>query len=198
MRFRNNTIHSVHGLGARLLALQFALVFSMTACSKAADSPPKAGGPTLPDGRVPTALVTALDTNTMKKMEQRAGTWQEADATSEWRAMASGGLVRMIDETKHVGESGVWRVTHYFTDDGKLAAYYEFRIQTVTAGDRPPAKQFVLFKIEFQNDTVSHSEKTVDNVPKSIEPFEIENVRNHSMALLALAKSAPVTSPAKP
>ena len=112
--------------------------------------------------------------------------------------MASNGKVRMIDETMHVGETGTWRVTHYFTDAGKLAAYYEFRIQQVTSGDRPPAQQFVLFKLEFQNDTVSHSEKTVDNAPQPIQPFEIENVRRHAMALFALAQSAPVTTPAKP
>ncbi len=182
----------------RAFSVHALLICSMAACSKTSDAPPVGGGPTLPDGRVPSALVQALDTNTMRAMEQRTGSWKDADASSEWRAMASNGKVRMIDETMHVGETGTWRVTHYFTDAGKLAAYYEFRIQQVTSGDRPPAQQFVLFKLEFQNDTVSHSEKTVDNAPQPIQPFEIENVRKHSMALFALAQSAPVTTPAKP
>lgn len=183
---------------ARSYVVHAALVLSLIACGKTADTPAAAAGPKLPDGRVPTELVSALDTNTMKAMEQRTGNWQEADATSQWRGMASGGKVRMIDETMHVGETSTRRVTHYFTDDGKLAAYYEFRIQMVSAGDRPPSKQFVLFKLEFQSDTISRSEKSVDGEAQPIQPFEVENARKHSMALLAAAKSAPVTSPAKP
>jgi len=198
MRFLPNPFYELLMQRARSLASRAVLVFSIVACSRTADTPPIAAGPKLPDGRVPTALVQALDTNTMKAMEQRTGQWQEADASSEWRAMASGGKIRVIDETMRVGETSSRRVTHYFTDDGKLAAYYEFRIQTVNAGDRPPAKQFVLFKLEFQSDTVSHSEKTVDGAAQPIEKFEVENARKHSMVLLDAAKSAPVTTPAKP
>lgn len=209
MRFGNNPqykfVHLPHNplqkqpvQLARSFASRAALVLLLMACGKTADAPAIAAGSKLPDGRVPTALVQALDTNTMKAMEQRTGNWQEADASSEWRAMTSGGKVRVIDETIRVGETSRRRVTHYFTDDGKLAAYYEFRIQTVSAGDRPPAKQFVLFKLEFQRDTISHSEKTVDGATQRIETFEVENARKHSMVLFDAAKSAPVTTPAKP
>lgn len=200
MPFHNQPCsHSRHFQSkARALVLQTVLALSIAACSKNADTPAVGGGPKLPDGRVPSALVQALDTNTMKAMEQRTGDWQDADASSKWRAMASGGKVRLIDETMHVGESSTRRVTHYFTDDGKLAAYYEFRIQTVTAGDRPPAKQYVLFKLELVGDSISRSEKTVDGAAQPVQPFEIENARKHSLALLDAAKSAPVTTPAKP
>ncbi|MEP6835202.1 MAG: hypothetical protein ABJB74_17580 [Gemmatimonas sp.] len=183
---------------ARTSVGRVVLVFALLACSKTSDAPSVAAGPKLPDGRVATELVTALDTNTMKAMEQRTGNWQEADASSAWRAMSSGGKVRMIDETMHVGETSSRRITHYFTDDGQLAAYYEFRIQSVISSDRSPTKEYVLFKLEFQNDAVSHSEKTVNGAAQPIEPFEIENARKHATVLFDAAKSVPVTSPAKP
>lgn len=198
MQFLQNPFYMMRWQRAGVLATRAVLVLSMVACSKTSDTPPIAVGPKLPDGRVPTALVQALDTNTMKAMEQRTGQWQEADASSDWRAMASGGKIRVVDETMRVGETSSRRVTHYFTDDGKLAAYYEFRIQTVNAGDRPPSKQFVLFKLEFQSDTISHSEKKVDGAAQPIEGYEVENARKHSMVLFDAAKSAPVTNPAKP
>lgn len=183
----------------RIFAFSSALLCAVAACSKTSDAPPPvASGPTLPDGRVPAALVQALDTNTMMAMEQRSGSWQEADANSTFRAMASGGTVRVIDETMRVGESSSRRVTHYYTTDGVPAAIYEFRIQTVTAGDRPPTKQFVLFKLELVGDSVTFSQKTVDGTAQTIEPFEVENARKHSMALFDAAKTAPVISPAKP
>ena len=194
---RTQTHARVRGT-VRALSIQALFAFSLVACSKTSDAPPVPSGLSLPDGRVPSALVQALDTNVMKSMEQRTGEWREADASSQWRAMANAGKVRVIDETMHVGETSTRRVTHYYTDDGKPVAYYEFRIQTVTAGDRPPAKQFVLLKLEFQNDTVSHSEKTVDGVAQPIQAFEVENARKHSFTLFDAAKAAPVTTPAKP
>ena len=198
MRFLNRSFHNSALRRARAFASRALLVVSIAACSKTSDAPAVGAGPKLPDGREPIALVQALDTNTMMAMEQRTGRWQEADASSDWRAMASGGKIRVVDETMRVGESSSRRVTHYFTDDGKLAAYYEFRIQTVNATDRQPTKQFVLFKLEFQGDTVSHSEKTVDGAAQPIQAFEVENARKHSMVLFDAAKSAPVTTPAKP
>ena len=198
MRSLNHTLHNSALRRARAFASRAVLVVSIAACSKTPDAPAVGAGPKLPNGREPTALVQALDTNTMMAMEQRTGRWQEADASSDWRAMASGGKIRVVDETMRVGETSSRRVTHYFTDDGKLAAYYEFRIQTVNATDRQPTKQFVLFKLEFQSDTVSHSEKTVDGAAQPIQTFEVENARKHSMVLFDAAKSAPVTTPAKP
>lgn len=168
------------------------------ACNKTADAPKVATGPSLPDGKAPAALISALDSATMVRMEQRTGDWSEADASSKWRAMATGGRIRLIDESQKVGESSSRRITHYFTDDGKLAAYSEFRIQTVMSGNKPPEKQFVLFKLEFQNDTVSRTEKTVNGTNQPVEPFEVENVRKHSAMLFNAAQTAPVQSPAKP
>jgi hypothetical protein len=133
----------------------------------------------------------------MASMEQRTGDWQEADASSRWRAMASQGKIRLIDETMKVGESSTRRVTHYFTDDGKPAAYIEFRMQTVMASDRQPSKQFVLMKLEFSGDSTTLKEKTVDGVSQPVQPFEVETARKHSMALFTAAQSAPVTSPAR-
>lgn len=175
-------------------------VVIVAACSKTADAPaPKvANGPTLPDGRTPAALVNALDSATMVRMEQRTGEWSEADASSKWRAMASGGKIRLIDETMTVGESSSRRITHYFTDDGKPAAFIEFRIQTVTSGSKSPEKQFVLFKLEFAGDSTTRTEKTVNGVGQPVQPFEIENARKHSMVLFAAAQTAPVSTPAKP
>lgn len=174
-----------------------ALLLVLVACSKPADTPPAASGPMLPDGRVPAALVEALDSTTMAAMEQRTGDWSEADASSRWRAMASNGAIRVIDETMAAGESSTRRITHYYTDSGAVAAYIEFRIQTITAGDRPPAKQFVLMKLEFAGDSTLHSEKTVDGVAQPVEPFEVANARKHSLQLFAAAHTAAVSKPAQ-
>jgi hypothetical protein len=187
------TSHIRRAATRALLALAFA------ACSKGGDTASAtAGGPALPTGTDPRALVTALDSATMSQMEQRQGDWQDADASSTFRALASGGKVRAIDETMRVGESSSRRVTHYYTDNGNVAAYYEFRIQTVNATDRSPTKEFVLFKFELTADTVSYKEKKVNNVEAPIEQFEIDNAKKHSLDLLAKANSAPVTTPAKP
>lgn len=175
-----------------------ALVLSLSGCNKTADAPKVATGPSLPDGRTPSLLIQALDSATMVRMEQRTGNWSEADAASKWRAMASGGKIRLIDETLTAGESSTRRTTHYFTEDGKPAAYIEFRIQTVMTGDKSPEKQFVLLKLEFTGDSASKVEKTVNGVAQPVQPFEIENARKHSMVLFGAAQSAPVTSPATP
>ena len=175
-----------------------AVVLVTAACNKTADAPKIATGPLLPDGRTPSLLVEALDSATMVKMEQRTGDWSEADASSKWRAMASDGKVRLIDETMTAGENSSRRITHYFTDSGKLAAFIEFRIQTVMTGNKSPEKQFVLFKLEFQNDSTTHAEKSVNGTAQPVESFEIDNARKHSMTLLSAAQSAPVSSPAKP
>jgi hypothetical protein len=180
------------------------VVVLLAACGNAADTP-KAGdtpktttGLVLPDGRSPSALVDALDSATMVRMEQRTGTWSEADASSKWRAMANDGKIRLIDETMLVGESSSRRITHYFTDDGKLAASLELRIQTVTSGNKSPEKQFVLIKLEFAGDSTTRTEKTVNGVGQPLQPFEIENARKHAMVLFDAAQTAPVSSPAKP
>ncbi|MEO7362484.1 MAG: hypothetical protein ABI120_19295 [Gemmatimonadaceae bacterium] len=175
-----------------------AVLIVVAACSKTADAPKVGTGSVLPDGLTPSLLVEALDSTTMVKMEQRTGDWSEADASSKWRAMASDGKIRLIDETMTAGESSSRRITHYFTDNGKLAAFIEFRIQTVLTGNKSPEKQFVLFKLEFNNDSTIHTEKSVNGTPQPVEPFEIENARKHSMTLLSAAQAAPVSSPAKP
>ena len=174
------------------------MVAVIVACSKTADAPKVAAGPVLPDGLIPSTLVQSLDSATMVRMEQRTGAWSEADASSKWRAMASGGKIRLIDETMMVGESSTRRITHYFTDGGKPAAFIEFRIQTVLSGNKSPQKQYVLFKLEFSGDSTIHTEKTVNGAPQPVEPFEIENARKHSMTLLSAAQSAAISSPAKP
>ena len=170
----------------------------MVACGKTADAPPVGGGPALPDGRVPSALIQALDTNTMKSMEQRLGKWQDADASSEWRAMASGGKVRLIDETMRVG--GKQHTSRHALFHRRRKTFVVRGVPHSECDDRRPTNRetVVLFKLEFQHDTLSHSEKTVDGAAQPIQPFEIENARKHSMALFDAAKSAPVTSPAKP
>lgn len=177
------------------------LVLLLAACSKTADTSAAAtatSGPSVPDGKNPAALVAALDSSTMAAMEQKTGTWQSADAASEWRSRASGGKIRMVDERMKVGETSSRRISHYYTDDGKLSALIEFRIQTVMASDKSPGQQFVLMKLEFAGDSVSHQEKTVDGNPQPIEPYEIDNARKHSMEMLATAQSAASTAPAKP
>lgn len=179
-------------------ALAAALIVTMIACNKTADAPKAASGPALPDGKTPALLISALDSATMVRMEQRTGDWSKADASSTWRAMASGGKIRLIDESQKVGDMSSRRITYYFTDDGKLAAYAEFRIQTVLSGNKPPEKQYVLFKLEFQSDTVSRTEKNVNGASQPVEPFEIENVRKHAAVLFSAAQTAPVSSPAKP
>lgn len=184
--------------------LRLTLVFLLAACSKTADtsaatpSTTATSGPSVPDGKNPAALVAALDSSTMAAMEQKTGTWQSADAASEWRSRASGGKIRMVDERMTVGETSSRRISHYFTDDGKLAAFIEFRIQTVMASDKSPSQQFVLMKLEFAGDSVSHREKTVDGKAQPIEAYEIDNARKHSMEMLATAQSAASTAPAKP
>ncbi|MBC8087589.1 MAG: hypothetical protein H7Z40_09995 [Phycisphaerae bacterium] len=183
----------------RIHVLPAALLILALACSKTADAPPDlAKGPNLPDGKNAPALITALDSVTMAGMEQKTGVWQDADASSEWRARLSSGKVRVIDERLLVGEGSSRRITHYFTDEGKLAAAIEFRIQTVQGTDRPASQQFVLLKLEFTGDSATLTEKTVDGESVPVLPFEIENARKHSMDLLAAAGSAPATVPAKP
>lgn len=184
---------------ALTLALTVALTpASLVSCSKTADTPPAAVGPTLPDGSTPALLVQALDSATMVRMEQRTGVWREADASSDWRAMASQGKIRVIDETMRVGESSSRRNTYYFSPDGRPVAYIEFRIQTVAASDRTPTQEYVLLKLEFAGDSVSKSEKTVNGAAVPLEGYEIENARTHAMTLYNAALSAPVTSPATP
>lgn len=183
----------------RLQVLPAALLVLVMACSKTADAPPDvAKGPVLPDGKNPSVLITALDSVTMAGMEQKTGVWQDADASSEWRARLSAGKVRVVDERMLVGEGSSRRITHYYTHEGTLAAAIEFRIQTVLNTDRPAAKQFVLMKLEFTGDSATLSEKTVDGESVPILPFEIENARKHSMDIFAAAQSGPATAPAKP
>lgn len=182
----------------RLHLIRAALLLNIVACGSSADTPRVSNGPVLPDGRTPAALVQALDSSTMAAMEQRTGDWSDADASSRWRAMASDGKIRLIDETMQVGENSTRRITHYFTDAGTPAAYMEFRIQTVIASDRPPAQQYVLIKLEFVDDSTILMEKTVDGASQPVQPFEIDNARKHSLQLFAAAGSAAITTPAKP
>lgn len=185
----------------RVLTLALTVAFApavLVNCSKAADTHPAAAGPTLPDGSTPALLVQALDSATMVRMEQRTGVWREADASSEWRAMATQGNIRVIDETMRVGESSARRTTYYFSPDGKPVAYIEFRIQTVAASDRTPTQEYVLLKLEFSGDSISKREKTVNGAAMPLEGYEIENARTHAMTLYNAALSAPVTSPATP
>lgn len=179
--------------------LPAALLLLVFACTKPADAPPPAAkGASIPDGKNPSAMVAALDSAKMAAMEQKTGAWQDADASSEWRARLSDGKVRVIDERMNVGEGSTRRITHYFTDEGKLAAAIEFRIQTIAGTDRPPSKQFVLMKLEFTGDSATLSEKSVDGSSVPILPFEIENARKHSMDLFKAAQATPSSAPAKP
>lgn len=182
----------------RILPIVVACV--VAACSKAADtsSSAVANKSAIPDGSDPVALVAALDSATMATMEQRTGNWQDADASSDFRARLSEGKVRVIDERMIAGENSSRRITHYFTDQEKLASSIEFRIQTVTGTDRPAAKQFVLIKLDFRGDSAIRAEKTVDGDTVPMLTFEIDNARKHSLDLLAIAKTGATTTPAKP
>jgi hypothetical protein len=182
----------------------FALLAALLLCSgcstsgdaaaNGSHSTAAANGPALPDGKLPDALVTALDSATLTRMELRTGEWKEGDASSTWNAYSSDGSVRLIDERVTAGENSTRRVEHYFTSDGHLASHIETRNQLVLAGDRPPAREFVLMSINFAGDSATKSHKSVNGEATPIEPFEIDNAKKHADVLLAAALVAPVAS----
>lgn len=189
-------------------AVAVALLLALTACGKGGDTANGAAaagnatsasgkptGPALPDGSVPAALVTALDSTTLSRMEQRTGTWSEGDATSTWTAYVTDESVRLIDERATVGESSTRRVMHYYNSGGRLVSHIETRKQTVLAGDRPPALQIVLLSFDLSGDSVTRSLKSVNGETKPIEKFEIDNAKQHADVLLSRALTMTVASP---
>ncbi|MEP6764332.1 MAG: hypothetical protein ABJB66_08490 [Gemmatimonadaceae bacterium] len=174
----------------------------LVACKSGSDAPAAAAANTrsIPDGKTPSALVSAVDSATLASMEMRKGEWKEADASSQWRAWVANGKVRVIEEFMAVGDYSARKLMHYYTDDEKLAAHLETRDQLVFAGDRPPVREQMTLTLEFQGNSATKSSKIVNNVEKSVEPFEVETAKSHGEVLLAAAKSAAAVTPtpAKP
>lgn len=172
----------------------FAMVFAI-ACKNGGDAPATVNSRSIPDGKTPSVLVSALDSATLATMEIRKGDWKEADATSQWRAWVSNGKVRVIEEFMSVGDYSARKLMHYYTDDEQLAAHVETRDQLILAGDRPPVRELMTLTLEFQGNSATKSSKVVNNVEKSVEPFEVETAKKHGEALLAAAKSAAAVTP---
>jgi hypothetical protein len=162
------------------------VALAIVSCS--GDGKPAAAGSTaLPDVRDPHALVAALDTMALGG----------ADASSTWKAWLQGGAVVRIDERMTMSDSSTSTLVHYFTSAGKLVATTQSRAQIVQNTDRSPSTSSVLLTLEFTGDSATRVEKTVDGAPREVQRFEIDGARNHAMALLDVARTAP-SAPKRP
>jgi len=143
--------------------------FAVTACRD---------GKQTPD--VETTATTSADTVKVK------GVWSDSvTAESRYTAHYVNGELVVIAEEMLLADSTSSSRRYFYDADYAPTRFVERRTLTAASSNSTPAQLQSLLDIFLTGDTVDSTNKQVDGVPKPVQPYEIENMRQHERELFA-------------
>ncbi len=116
------------------------------------------------------------------------GEWAEAGDATIWTGYAIHGHVSRIEENwLPSGDPNSKRVLLYDTA-GHLVRLAEERHQMVSNPSASPTMLNMIMTIEFRGAGVVRTNKVVDGIERTVQPWDIENAVRHAEQLVALAR----------
>ena len=124
----------------------------------------------------------SVATDTVK----RHGRWSDSvTAESDYTAAYVSGELVVIEE-QMVFPDGTRSARTYFYDRRSAPTrVVEERTLTAASGNSSPTTMRARLDVYFTGDRVDSSGKTVDHVAKTVQPYEIENLRRHEREIFA-------------
>ncbi len=124
----------------------------------------------------------SVATDTVK----RQGRWSDSlTAESDYTVAYVNGQPVVVEE-RMVFPDGMRSARTYLYDDGGAPArIIEERTLTAASGNSTPTMLRARIAVYFTGDRVDSSGKTVDNIEKTVQPYEIENLRRHEREIFA-------------
>lgn len=166
-------------VGARAGALGGVLAVAMAACG---DKQPA------PAADSTGASSTASSADTVKVQ----GVWSDSvTAESRYAAEYVNGKLVVIEEQMLLADSTTSTRTYFYSSEYALTRLVEDRALTAASSNSTPTTLHSLLNIYLAGDKVDSATKTVDHVQKTVQPYEIENMRKHEREIFA---RVPVTS----
>lgn len=117
-----------------------------------------------------------------------SGVLQEGDETIRWRSTEQAGVIVSISEQVTFGTDGRLERTLTYDSTGVLQQVRESRTQTVQHSDRSPSIMMVTIELSLAADSVTRASKQVDGAMGTVEPYEVDRIRRHAVAMLQLAR----------
>lgn len=127
----------------------------------------------------------------------RDGVWSGAEGHSSWHAVLEGPQVRQLDEVALFTDST--RAMRQFRFDslgGWLLSAREERSQKVYGAHATPDTVNTIIEIEWHADSLVRSSKRVNSADKLLQPYEVNNLREHARELLRIARAGTAPAPA--
>jgi hypothetical protein len=158
-----------------LLALAFLAMPAMLACGNADR-----------DAARDSALGNASPDAAAPSRESRQGTFVDGDERSTWTLTRSADGSTSIEDEARFGDDGQANRVFTFDKAGTLVRATEQRTGTSFAGDRSPVPMRSELIVDFTT-AVPSARKMVDDAPRDVQSFEIDNLRRRAALLRAQA-----------
>jgi len=147
--------------------------FAVTACEDSKRAPAADSA---------TAMSPASSADTVKVK----GVWSDSvTATSGYAAGYVNGKLVVIEEQMLLADSTRSSRTYFYDADYALTHLVENRVLTAASSNSTPTLLQSLLHIYLTGDTVDSTSKQVDLVAKTVQPYEIDNLRQHERELFA-------------
>ena len=132
------------------------------------------------DSRAGAPVSVATDT------VKRQGRWSDSiTAESDYTAVYVSGELVVIEEQMVFPDGTRSSRTYFYDRRAAPTRVVEERSLMTAAGNSSPTTMRVRLDVYFTGDRVDSSGKTVDNVAKTVQPYEIENLRRHEREIFA-------------
>ncbi|QJR34018.1 hypothetical protein [Gemmatimonas groenlandica] len=153
--------------------LTCAAAFALSACAD------KKAAPTADSTA---AMSTASSTDTMKVQ----GIWSDSvTAESGYLAEYVNGKLVVIEEQMLLADRTRSERAYFYSADFKPTRLFEHRALTAASSNSTPKTLHSLMNIYLTGDKVDSAAKQVDFVKKTVQPYEIENMRKHEREIFA-------------
>ena len=124
----------------------------------------------------------AVATDTVK----RQGSWSDSlTAQSDYTAAYVNSQLVVIEEQMVVPDGLRSSRTYFYGDRSAPTRIVDERTLTAASGNSSPTTVRARLDVYLTGDRVDSSGKTVDNVAKTVQPYEIDNLRRHEREILA-------------
>lgn len=158
-----------------------ALAGALTACGETKSAPAA-------DSTAASSTASTIDTVKVQ------GIWSDSvTAESGYLAEYVNGKLVVIEEQMMLADRTRSERTYFYSADFKPTRLFEHRALTAASSNSTPKTLHSLMNIYLTGDKVDSATKQVDFVKKTVQPYEIENMRKHEREIFA---RVPMTSTA--
>ena len=136
------------------------------------------------DGTAGAPVSVATDT------VKRQGSWSDSvTAESDYTAAYVHSQLVVIEEQMVFPDGMRSSRAYFYGDRSALTRIVDERTLTAASGNSSPTTVRARLDVYLSGDRVDSSGKTVDNVTKTAQPYEIENLRRHEREIFARAST---------